>query len=60
LYNQDNWWRKRLYHYCSSERVLVFILAREQGYATEIARFFNTKLYSIQKQLDNWSAEVCS
>lgn len=36
----------------SSERVLVFILARDQGYATEIARFFGTKLYSIQKQLD--------
>jgi hypothetical protein len=36
----------------SSERVLVFILARDQGYATEIARFFDAKLYSIQKQLD--------
>jgi hypothetical protein len=36
----------------SSERVLVFILAREKGYATEIARFFRTKLYSIQRQLD--------
>ena len=36
----------------SSERVLVFILARDQGYATEIARFFKTKLFSIQKQLD--------
>lgn len=36
----------------SSERVLIFILAREQGYAREIARLFNTKLYSIQKQLD--------
>ena len=36
----------------SSERALIFILAREQGYATEIARFFNARLYSIQKQLD--------
>ena len=36
----------------SSERVLIFILAREKGYATEIARLFKTKLYSIQKQLD--------
>ena len=36
----------------SSERVLVFILARDQGYAAEIARFFKTRLYSIQKQLD--------
>lgn len=36
----------------SSERVLIFILAREQGYATEIARQFNTALYSIQEQLE--------
>lgn len=36
----------------SSERVLIFIVARGQGYATEIARLFNTELYSIQKQLD--------
>jgi predicted transcriptional regulator len=36
----------------SSERVLVFILARGRGYATEITSFFNTRLYSIQKQLD--------
>jgi hypothetical protein len=36
----------------SSERVLVFILARERGYATQITRFFKTELYSIQKQLD--------
>jgi len=38
----------------SSERVLIFILGRDEGYATEIARFFNTKLYSIQKQLDKF------
>jgi hypothetical protein len=36
----------------SSERVLVFILARDKGYASEIARFFKTELYSIQRQLD--------
>ena len=36
----------------SSERVLIFILAREQGYAREVARFFNANLYPIQKQLD--------
>jgi predicted transcriptional regulator len=34
------------------ERVLIFILARDQGYATEIANFFGTSLYAIQKQLD--------
>ena len=35
----------------SSERALIFILAREQGYATEIAHFFKTYLFSIQEQL---------
>jgi len=36
----------------SNERALIFILARDKGYATEIARFFATDLYAIQKQLD--------
>jgi hypothetical protein len=36
----------------SSERALIFILAREQGYATEIARHFNAALYAIQQQLE--------
>jgi predicted transcriptional regulator len=36
----------------SSERVLVFIFARKEGYAREIARFFETDLTPIQKQLD--------
>jgi len=36
----------------SSERVLIFILARDEGYATEVARFFKTDLYGIQKQLE--------
>jgi len=36
----------------SSERALIFILARDEGYATEIARFFETDLYGIQKQLE--------
>jgi predicted transcriptional regulator len=36
----------------SCERVLIFILARDQGYATEIAAFFGSSLYAIQKQLD--------
>ena len=34
------------------ERVLVFIFTRNEGYATEIARFFETDLYGIQNQLD--------
>jgi len=36
----------------SSERVLIFILARNEGYATEIARFFDSDLYAIQRQLE--------
>jgi hypothetical protein len=36
----------------NSERALLFIFARENGYATEIASFFDTNLYGIQKQLD--------
>lgn len=36
----------------SRERVLIFIYARQEGYAREIARFFSTDLVQIQKQLD--------
>jgi predicted transcriptional regulator len=36
----------------NSERVLIYILAREEGYAREIARFFETGLAPIQKQLE--------
>jgi hypothetical protein len=36
----------------STERVLIFLLAREEGYARDIARFFDTDLYGIQKQLE--------
>jgi len=36
----------------NSERVLLFILTREEGYASEIAKFFDTDLYGVQKQLD--------
>lgn len=39
-----------------SERALIFILAREKGYPTEIASFFDTNLYGIQKQLDKLEA----
>jgi predicted transcriptional regulator len=40
----------------SAERVLIFILAREEGYARDIARFFDADLYAIQKQLDKLEA----
>ncbi len=34
------------------ERVLLFVLARNEGYATEIARFFGVDLFAIQSQLE--------
>jgi len=34
------------------ERVLVFLEARDEGYAREIARFFDTDLFPIQQQLE--------
>ncbi len=36
----------------NAERVLIYINSREEGYAREIARYFNTDLKSIQKQLN--------
>lgn len=36
----------------SSEKVLIFIEARGDGYAREISRFFETSLSPIQKQMD--------
>ena len=35
----------------NAERVLMFILARDQGYAREIARFCGADPDSVQKQL---------
>jgi hypothetical protein len=40
----------------SAERVLIFIFARDEGYAREIARHFQTDLDPIQKQLDKLEA----
>lgn len=40
----------------SREQTLIFILARDQGYAREIARFFNTDLLGIQNQLEKLEA----
>jgi predicted transcriptional regulator len=36
----------------NKERVLVYLVAREAGYAREIARFFDVPLNPIQKALD--------
>ncbi len=38
----------------NAERVLVYILARDEGYAREIASFYQTDLKSIQLQLDKF------
>jgi predicted transcriptional regulator len=40
----------------NSERVLIFLLARSEGYAREIAQFFNANLYAIQRQLEKLEA----
>ncbi len=40
----------------NAERVLLYIFAREEGYAREIARFFDADLKSIQQQLDKLEA----
>jgi len=38
------------------ERVLVYLVARNEGYAREIARFYETSLGPIQKQLEKLEA----
>jgi len=38
----------------NAERVLIYISAREEGYAREIASFYRTDLKSIQMQLDKF------
>lgn len=40
----------------NAERVLIYIYARGEGYAREIARFYETDLLPIQKQLDKLEA----
>jgi hypothetical protein len=36
----------------NKERVLIYLIARDKGYAREIARFYDTPLNPIQKALD--------
>ncbi len=40
----------------NSERVLIFLLIRNEGYAREIAQTFGASLYAIQRQLDKLEA----
>ena len=41
------------------ERVLQFVLANGEGYAKEIADFYDSSVDLIQKQLENSSLEEC-
>lgn len=38
------------------ERVLIYIFSRGEGYAREMARFFDTNLLGIQRQLEKLEA----
>ena len=40
----------------SGERVLIYLFSRGEGYAREIARFYNTALSPIQKKLEKLEA----
>jgi len=40
----------------NKERVLIYILSKGQGYARELARFFDVDLRGIQNQLENLEA----
>jgi predicted transcriptional regulator len=40
----------------NAERPLIFLVIREEGYATEIAHFFDVDLNGIQKQLEKFEA----
>ncbi len=39
-----------------AERVLLFLSVREKGYASEIAGFYQRRLYGIQRQLEKFEA----
>jgi len=38
----------------NAERVLIYLFTREEGYAREIANFYNTDVKPIQMQLDKF------
>lgn len=40
----------------NAERVLIFLMVRENGYASEIADFFDVDLSPIQNQLNKFEA----
>lgn len=40
----------------SCEQVLIFLLARDEGYARGIAQFYQSSLYPIQRQMEKLEA----
>lgn len=40
----------------NAERILVFLLVREKGYAREIANYYDTDLSPVQNQLEKFEA----
>jgi hypothetical protein len=46
----------RLLGSVNKERVLVYVAARQRGYAREIARFFQAPLYPVQNALEKLEA----
>ncbi len=45
-----------LFNSTSKERVLLYLVARENGYAREITKFYDTELSPIQNQLNKLEA----
>ena len=39
-----------------AERILFYLSARERGYGCEIATFWGTRIYGVQRQLDKLEA----
>jgi hypothetical protein len=39
-----------------AERVLLFLVARDRGYGREIASFWQTSIYGVQRQLEKLEA----
>jgi len=39
-----------------AERVLLFLAARQRGYASEIAGFYNRNLFGVQTQLEKFES----
>jgi hypothetical protein len=56
LYKRSDLMLTSLLGSINGERVLIYLFARGEGYAREIARFYNTNLSPIQKGLEKFEA----